>query len=559
MSQSLEQIFMTLGIAQESIEQARQRQTTHGGSLRENLIALNIVTEETFSKSVKNSLRVSYINPKDMPIADNVLTLLPREKAEKYFALPLELDSRHRRLKITMADPSDMSTIDELKFIVGHTLIPHYTPEDELIDAIQREYSRFEESQAIAAAWRTQTQPTVSAEVQCPVIDVAALVTGETAIGQLIGAIFTMAHSKHATEIHLAPDMNGILLSMRIDGKVAEIARFPRRLTTPLLTRIQRILGCDVSERTCFVQRGSAVVKFRDTTEFDASYQIYPTLHSENILVKLKDRHTLPTVNDFALAPGPLGNLQRSLMASHGIVLAAGTAKSGLTTTLYAFLNMLNKPEWHLLSIENPIEATLEGVAQGQIQEESGHTYARYLQYAFGQRPDVIMIDNVFDAMVTQQLGRLASGALVLSSLPAVDTASAAIKLMLMTSPEFVATHVNCITAQRLVRRLCESCKEEVTLPAPHREKLGFAPEDRCYTGKGCEECGHNGYKGVVPIYEVMLFTEAVKHAIMESVDVNALRTLNANNNIVSLRDDGMRKIKQGVTTVQEVLKATMI
>lgn len=559
MSQSPEQIFMTLGIAREAIEQARQRQTTHGGSLRENLIALDVITEETFSRSVAEHLRVPYINPKNLPIADDVLTLLPREKAEKYFALPLELDARHHRLKITMSDPSDMSAIDELKFVIGHTLIPHYTPEDEVSEAIQREYLRFEASQAIATAWRGQAQPTMPAGIQSQVIDVAALETGEAAIGQFIGAIFTMAHSKHATEILLAPDMNGIRLCMRIDGKMDEIARFPNNLTSPLLTKMRRILGLDVAERTCFVQKASAVVKLRDNTELDASYQLYPTLHSESILIKLKDRRTLPTFDDFALAPGALISLQRSLMASHGIVLATGTAKSGLTTTLYAFLTMLNKPELHLLSIENPIEATIAGVAQGQIREETGHTYARYLQYAFDQRPDVIMIDNMFDVMATQHLARLASGALVLSSFPAIDAASAAVKLVLMSSPEFVATHINCITSQRLVRQICDSCKEEVTLPAPHREKLGFAPKDRCYSGSGCDECGHTGYKGVVPIYEVMIFTEAVKHAILETADVHALRTLNANNNMVSLRDDGMRKIKQGITTVQEVLKATML
>ncbi len=552
-----EQILNYLGVTSETLEQARQRQTTRGGSLRENLIALNAFTEEIFSKGVSVQLRVPYINPENMTIVDDVLALLPREKAEKYLALPLELDERHRRLNITLADPTDMSTIDELKFVVGYTLIPHYTPKDELSETIHREYSRFEDKQAVTAAWTVQ--PSTPAEIQSHVIDVASLATAEMAVSQLIGVLFTVAYSRRASEIHIEPNFDGIRICFRIDGKTSEITRLPKKLTNSLITRMKRVLGFELGERSHFLQKGFVTAKLQNKKELDISYQIYPTFQSENILIKIKDRYALPGLDALDLDPKARNDLQKVLNYPHGIVLATGTARSGLTTTLYAFLKTVNKSRMNILSIEDPIECTIEEVTQGQIDEEAGHSYEQYVRYAFKQRPDVIMIDKMFDVKIVQELLLLSSGSLVLSSLSAVDAASAAMKLIFMSNPRLVVDRVNCITSQRLVRKICASCKEEVVLPEAHREKLGLSPEDHCYSGKGCEQCGNTGYKGLTSIFEVMLFTEDIKQTIMDSCTVNDLRNLNVSNNVLSLRDDGMRKIKQGVTTVQEVLKATIL
>ena len=552
-----EQILNSLGIAQETIEQARQRQVAQGGSLRENLIALNVFTEKTFAQRVSEQLRVPYVDLEKATIADNVLNLLSREKAEKYLALPLELpDEKHRRLNIAMVNPSDMSIIDELKFVIGYTLILHYVPEDELSEAIQREYSRFENKQAVAAVWTAQPQPSTP-DIQGPVIDIASLTTAETAIAQFIGAIFTVAYSKQANEIHIAPDFDGIRVCFRIEGKLSEIARFPKKLTASLISRIKRVLGFEARVRLS--QRGSVPIKLPNNKELDLSYQIYPTSQYENVLIKIKDRFSLPVVEDFDLEPKAQNDLQKALDSPQGMVLAAGTAKSGLTTTLYALLKAVNKPHLNVLSVEDPIECVIEGVTQGQVDEESGHTYEQYLRYVFSQRPDIVMLDKMFDAQMTQKLLLFSSGSLVLSSLSAEDTASAATKLIFISNPKLVVDHVNCITSQRLVRKICESCKEEVALSEAHREKLGLSAEDRCYSGKGCDQCGHTGYKGFTSIFEVMPFTEGIKRTIIGSGTANDLRNISASNNVLSLRDDGMRKVKQGITTVQEVLKATML
>lgn len=558
MSQTLAQMFASLGIAPDSLEHARQRQSTEGGSLRDNLIALNLLTAEHFSKLVSDRLRMPYINPKETSITGEALSLLPRDKAEKYLALPLVLDSRHRRLSIALANPTDMLALDELKFVIGHTLIPHYTPEDELSEALKREYTRFEESQAVTAAWNTQAQPGGAAEFRFPIVDVMALSAGDPMM-RLWAAIFTEAYTRQASEIQVRPHGDGLRLAFRIQGQQTQIAIFPPQLTPSLLTRLRRILLGDAGDRSGSVQQGTALLKLQNKKELDLSYLLCPTVHQDHVYLKLKDRYRLPVLEGLHMSPDSHAALQEALADSHGMVLVTGTAKSGITTTLYTLLNTVYKPHVNILSIENPVEMLIPGVIQGAVREEADQTYDAYLHYALHQRPDVLMIDRLSTPDIGHALAMLSSGALVLTALPAFDTASALMKLRLRMSSAFVTSHVTCILAQRLVRTICDGCKEEVALPAPHRQKLGLGPDDHCYVGKGCQRCDQTGYIGLTPIFEVMRLTESMQDALTSSNTAADVRILQAEQHVASLRDDGMRKVKEGLTTIQEVLKATML
>jgi len=247
------------------------------------------------------------------------------------------------------------------------------------------------------------------------------------------------------------------------------------------------------------------------------------------------------------------------LQQPSGVVLVTGTARSGMTTTLYTFLQAMNASQRHILSIEDPVECHLDGIFQGQVAQHSTATYAQFIDYARAQRPDILLIDAISEPDMAKQVFSLASGMLVLSSLMAIDTASAVIKLVCLCTPDIVAEQVNCITTQRLVKKICPVCKEKISLAKAYREKLGLSPEDDCYAGKGCEHCEYTGYHGVVPLFEVMPFTSEMKQVVLESQHVKDLRYHFAEQGQVSLREDGMRKVKQGLTTVQEVLKATML
>lgn len=558
MSQTLEQIFTALGIAPDALQQARQRQANEGGSLRENLIALNRLTADEFSDLVSKRFRMPYLNPKETSMTDEALGLLPRDKAERYRALPLVFDSKYRRLSITLADPSDMLALDELKFIIGHTLIPQYTPEDELLDALKREYRRFEESQAVAAAWNAEAQPGSPTDARFPTIDVAALASGD-AMTRLVAAMFTEAYARRAGEMLLAPQADGLHLFFRLQRLQTPIAVFPVQLAAPLFSRLRRVLLGDAGDRSGPIQHGTAVVKLENKKELDLSYMIYPTVQHEELCIKFKDRYHLPVLSDFSLLPDAQAALQQALDGVHGIVLVTGAAKHGVSTTLYALLNTLYAPHLNIVSIENPIELLIDGITQGAVRADAGQTYTDYLHYAMHQRPDVLMLDRVPAPELFPSLAVVSAGSLVLTSFPALDTASALMKLRLLTSPTFVVNHITCVTAQRLVRTICDSCKEEIDLPAPHRRKLGFGPDDRCYAGKGCDRCEQTGYMGITPIFEVVRMTDPLHQALSRSDSAADVRSLLSEQGVSLLRDDGMRKVKAGVTTIQEVLKATML
>lgn len=552
MRKTLNQLLSQLDINPQTLERARQRQAEQGGSLRENLIKIGGCTPEIFAQRVSQQLRVPYVNLEKRVISDEVLKLLSREKAEKYLALPIELDERHRRLSVAMADPTDMSTIDELKFVVGYTVIPHFTPEDELLDRIRREYTRLEEKEAVVSGGIIQAD---TSEDQGQVIDLAALLSADAPVSRFIGQIFSIVSSKEAYEITIGASA----LKLRVAGKGGQHIDFAQHVMPPVLSRLKRLFGHEVGEQPCLYSKGHATLKLQNKKELDLSYLVYPTVHGEEILIKLKDSAKIPSFEELEIAPQPLQALQWALQQPSGIVLVTGTARSGMTTTLYSLLQTMNVPQRHLLSIEAPVECHLDGVFQGQVAQQSAPTYAQFFDYARVQHPDILLIDAISEPDMTRQVFSLASGMLVLTSLMAVDTASAVVKLVCLCNSDIVAERVNCITTQRLVRKVCAACKEKVPLAKTYREKLGLSPDDDCYVGKGCEHCEYTGYYGVLPLFEVMPFTSEMKQAVLESQHVKDLRHRFAEQGQISLREDGMRKVKQGLTTVQEVLKATML
>jgi type IV pilus assembly protein PilB len=357
----------------------------------------------------------------------------------------------------------------------------------------------------------------------------------------------------------IQPEVEGGRLAFKVNGRICKIVRFPKKILHALTSRMKRLLEVEVREHPRFHVKGYTVLKLQNNKELDLSYLIHSIVQGEEILIKVKDRSAVPVLQDFDLAPKTLETLQEAFQGFAGSIFVTGKARSGLTSTLYAVLTALNEPHLNILSVEDPIECDIEGVMQGQISQEREETYSQYLQYVRAQRPDVIMVDKVFDTKILQELLDLSARALVLSSMTAVDTATAVLKLVLMSEPRLVVDRVACITSQRLVKKICESCREQVPLAETYREKLGLLPEDKCYAGKGCDRCDNLGYTGFLPIFEAMPFTADIKQAVIEGRDVRELRNLLADKGIFSLRDDGMRKVKQGLTTVQEVLKATML
>lgn len=558
MGKMYEQILQEIGATPENIQHARQLQTEQGGTIREHLIALKVFTEVAFSKKVIEQFHAPYINLEKVVISDQVLASLSREKAEKYLALPLEFDAKHR-LNIAMADPSDMSAIDDLKFVLSYRLIPHYAPEDELLAAIRRHYARLENDKPGKV-----TSPSAHAagavEKRKPPIDLPALIKANNPILQLIGTLLSTAHSREADEIVIAPDVRSVRVCLRKNRTLTEIAVFPKKIFHPIIERLRLLLGIEVGDQSAPpFHKGHTTIKLSNNKECSLSYAMYAGEYGEHVVFKIKERTTLPSLLSLGLDANTIAGLQHILREPAGMIFVTGTARSGLTTMLYTLLREVNTPDIHVVALGEPIEYALDGIVQIQMEHEDGSSYKPHLAKMSQYRADVIMIDNVYDAATFALLSPLASRSLILSSFASVDTANAIMKLVAMSHPQVVADYVKCVTSQRLVKKICERCKNELVLAPSHREKLGLSSQDKCYIGKGCEQCGQTGYRGVCLLFEIMVVSDEMRNAIMDGALVKDLREIQSKEGMLILRDDGMRKVRQGVTTVQEILKATML
>ena len=559
MKNTLEDLLHKMGLSPEQVAEAREVQERNGGSLRERLIEQGVFTQEDFAQKVSQLLRVPYIDVADKEIPDAVLQLLPQASAERYLALPIESDEKYRRITIAMADPTDMQALDELKFVIGHTLIPTYCPEDELKEQIQQHYIRLEE-RLLNASSRLDQAAGPTEETQLHSLDIEKLIEAEQPIARLLGRVFSVAFAKGAYEIRLKAGPEHGTLEFGLDATTVEFATFPRKLYKHFIARLKRELGIEYKESDDLYSTGFCTLTQARQKTIGVSYQIYQSFNGEECLLKLKERLPFDSLQEIGLSAANIKMLEEALDAHDGAILLSGTARSGLTSGLYGMLSLIDRAERNILSIEDPVEYQLEGIFQGQPSGGSETAREQFVQRLLEQAPDVVMFDRVYDPQMAELLLQLASGTLVLSSLIATDSAAAFMKVSALTTPELVLERVRCLSAQRVVRKICEECKEQVVLADAYRAKLGLEPEDVCYVGKGCKQCGQSGYSGVVPLVEFLPLTESTRELLRETRTVQECRwQLIQEGGIRSLRDAGMERVRQGVTTVQEVIRTTIV
>jgi len=553
---TFEEILQKIGVSPESLEKAQQQQQEQGGFLREHLIALGEFTEQTFASKISQLLRVPYVNVQNLDIPHDVLKFLPREQAEKYLALPIEFDKKNRRLTIVMADPTDMSALDEVKFRVGHTLTPRFAPEEELREKMERAYAAFTERELVASLKSAQPRGHESYAT----VDGQALLNADQPVIKLIGQLLSFACDENASQLDIKHGRDRGVLFLTSQGKTREVAQIPLKTLHDLFARLKRLLGIETAETAPACMKGHTILTFGSQKERDLSYLWYMGVFGEEMVVKFQEQKELPAITDFDLHPRTLRDLQSALRAKTGAILVSGTTQSNLAATRYALLSAVRESHGYAMTIESPIYTALNGIIQGEASLEAGDGYDEYVRDLLAQKPPVAMLDQLFDREMTAAVMRLSASTLVLASIGAADTASALVKLRAFgEAPEFVANRVRCITSQRLVKKICDACKEQVELSDTHREKLGLQPNETCYAGKGCERCGQTGYNGITFLFEVFPFGDTLVSAMTGAASAREIRAMLAEEGIPSLRDDGMQKVKQGVTTIQEVLRATMI
>jgi type IV pilus assembly protein PilB len=568
-------------INSDQLRDALTHQREHGGKLGANLVKLGFVKDEEITELLSKQYGVPSIALHQFDIDGAVLKLVPSETARKYRIVPLSRAGA--TLTIAMVDPTNVFAMDDIKFMTGYNVEPVVASEAAVVDAIEKYYGARPvvvrgqmapppgESALEVAAKALEEMPAVDGgDVEVlEEISVEALARqGEEApVVKLVNIILMSAISKGASDVHVEPYEKEYRVRYRVDGILYTVMTPSLRMRDAITSRIKIMAKLDIAEKR-LPQDGRIKIRFADNgaiREIDFRVSVLPTLFGEKIAMRLLDKAKLMLdMTKLGFEEESLRKLEVQIQKPWGMVLVTGPTGSGKTNTLYSSISRLNTPETNIMTAEDPVEFNLPGVNQVQVRENIGLTFATALRSFLRQDPNIILVGEIRDFETAEIAVKAAlTGHLVLSTLHTNDAPSTINRLMNMgIEPFLVASSLNLICAQRLVRRVCGNCRVPDSVPPPALEQIGFSPEEfrtvTPYKGAGCETCNHTGYKGRVGLYEVMEITNELRELVLVGASALELRRKAVEEGMVTLRDSGLRKIRAGVTSIEEVLRETV-
>ncbi len=521
-----------------------------------------IVPEIEVTKLLARHYRMPAVDLTKFEVDPRTLKLIPGEVAAKHIVLPLKREGR--TLTVAVADPSDHGLLDDLKFITRYDLFPVIAGEVTLRSLIERHYETAGNEQQLANLLRDMEGLDDDVEIVEEQADEVATreQIDDAPVVKLINGLLTDAVRRGASDIHIEPFEHEIRVRYRIDGALVEVMKPPLKLRAALTSRVKILSQLNIAERRVpqdgrlKLKMGNRVIDFRVST--------LPVLFGEKIVMRILDKGNLTLdLSKFGFEPKAEQDLLKAILNPYGMVLVTGPTGSGKTTTLYSALSRINTMETNIMTAEDPVEYNLMGINQVLVRNEIGLTFAAALKAFLRQDPNVIMIGEIRDLETGSIAIKAAlTGHLVLSTLHTNDAPSTITRMIDMGLEAFnVASAVNMVVAQRLVRRICKSCKESTTYPDDVLASLGTEIEQfrsiPFMKGKGCEACGGLGYKGRAGLYEVMTLSAALRRMILRGDSATELRDHAVTEGMLTLRMDGMMKVAKGVTTLEEVVKET--
>jgi type IV pilus assembly protein PilB len=568
-------------ITPEQLQEALNYQRQNGGKLGYNLIKLGYVKDEEITALLSKQYGVPSIALTQFEIDPAVVKLVPAETALKYQIVPLSRAGA--TLTIAMTDPTNVFAMDDLKFMTGYNVEPVVASETAVVDAIQKYYGKAAGNgngngavgpTALEVASKAlQEMPTDDAVVdvveEIEEISAEALAQqGEEApVIKLVNVILLSAIQKGASDIHIEPYEKELRVRYRIDGILYNIMQPPMKFRDAITSRIKIMSRLDIAEKR-LPQDGRIKVRFQDhgvMKEIDFRVSCLPTLFGEKIVMRLLDKDKLMLdMTKLGFEQESLSKFESAIMRPWGMVLVTGPTGSGKTNTLYSSISRINTSETNIMTAEDPVEFNLVGVNQVLVRESIGLNFAAALRSFLRQDPNIILVGEIRDFETAEIAVKAAlTGHLVLSTLHTNDAPSTVNRLMNMgIEPFLVASSLNLVCAQRLVRRICKNCSEPHPTPPQALMNAGFNAEDAKTVvpnkGKGCEKCNNTGYKGRVGLYEVMEVTEDLRELILVGASALELRRKAVDEGMITLRGSGLRKVKEGVTTIDEVVRETV-
>jgi type IV pilus assembly protein PilB len=554
----------------QKLEEALEYQKTHGGKLGLNLINLGIVKEVEITRVLSQQYGVPSISLAEVKIDDTVVKLIPSEVAQKYLIMPVKRAGA--TLTIAMVDPTNVFAMDDIKFMTGYNVEPVVASEMSIKEAIDRYYGSIHalELKKVMDEMAQEEDQNLELMEDEEDVDLAKLEasTEEAPVVRLVNLILTDSIKRGASDIHIEPYEKDFRVRFRIDGVLYEIMQPPMKLRDAITSRLKIMSKLDISEKR-LPQDGRIKIKIKlqgKNREMDYRVSVLPTLFGEKIVLRLLDKENLMLdMTRLGFEQESLTKFEKAIFKPYGMVLVTGPTGSGKTNTLYSSISRVNTPETNIMTAEDPVEFNLHGINQVQVKEQIGLNFAAALRSFLRQDPNIVLVGEIRDFETAEIAVKAAlTGHLVLSTLHTNDAPSTINRLMNMgIEPYLVATSVHLICAQRLVRRVCKDCKAEVSMPAQALVDIGFAPAEapgvKLYKGKGCTTCNNTGYKGRVGLYEVLEITDNIREMILTGASSLELKQKAAEEGMITLRGSGLRKLKEGQTTVEEVVRETVL
>lgn len=546
-------------ISKKQLDEALAEQRSSGARLGYCLVRMGLIREIEITKMLAKQYRMPAVDLTRFEVDPAVIKLVRPEVAVKNMILPLKREGR--TLTIAMADPSDVATVDDLKFMTRYDIFPVIAGEYTLKEQIEKYY---EQTEAQLDSLLKDMEAGDDLEIveeeeedQGPV-DVA----DDAPVVKLINAILTEAVRRGVSDVHVEPFEHEIRIRYRLDGALQDVMKPPLKLKAALTSRIKIMSNLNIAEKRLpqdgriKLKMGKRVIDFRVST--------LPVIFGEKIVLRILDKGNLTLdLKTFGFTPKAEKDLLSAIAMPFGMVLVTGPTGSGKTTTLYSCLSQVNNEDVNIMTAEDPVEYNLHGINQVLVRSEIGMTFSAALRAFLRQDPNIIMVGEIRDIETGSIAIKAAlTGHLVLSTLHTNDAPSTITRMLDMGLEPFnVASAVNLIAAQRLVRRICSECKTEKKYSADELKAAGISPADASsitfYEGTGCDACGELGYKGRAGLFEVMAMTPALRELILRGGSTDEIKKLAIQEGMLTLRVDGMKKVEQGITTLAEVLKET--
>ncbi|MDN5364243.1 MAG: type pilus assembly protein PilB [Eubacteriales bacterium] len=546
-------------ISEQQLKMALDRQKLTGERLGKILIEKNYVSEQTILDVLEKQLGVKQVSLFDRPLNPVVVKKIPESVARRYGAIAVSQEGN--KLYVAMSDPLNVFAIDDLKMITGMEIEPLLALEDEINQAINRYYQLEESVSQVLGDMATDDKVSESDYKQLQDIE---NVEDDAPIIRLVNTIISRAVRERASDIHIEPMENTLRVRFRIDGVLHEVMSLPRNAQNAIISRIKIMANLDIAEHR-LPQDGRIEVS-AGGRNVDLRVSILPTIFGEKVVIRILDKSSfILQLPELGFSDDVRAQIERLIKKPNGMLLVTGPTGSGKTTTLYALLSRLNRPEENIITVEDPVEYRLDGINQVQVNPKIGLTFAEGLRAILRQDPNIIMVGEIRDRETADIAVRAAlTGHLVLSTLHTNDAAGALARLVDMgVEPFLIASSVLAVTAQRLVRKICPNCKEPYR-PGPDdpvRLLLNLPPDENItlYRGRGCGQCNNTGYYGRVAIHELMLMNGEIRRLVNQRASRDEIKEAAIRSGMRTLFQDGVRRVMAGETTVEEVLKHALI